>query len=277
MRQSARLLRDLVEEPARYKLLFRRYASALILRLTYGAKIETGDEEIVRLVYENQLNVERVSAPGQYLVDVLPILMKLPTWMAPFKQEAAAHRKREVSLFSSLVANVQQDMESGKAEPSFTKMWLENKEKFGLSDLQATYVLGGLYSAAASTTASLAMSWVLMMVLNPRWFAKAQAELDEVVGTERLPEFNDLPRLPTVRAVVKEVARVRPVTAGGSSLSFMRKPVNDQLLTSCAFCRHCSQDHGRRRLQRLLHSQRQYRSPKLMVSDVEQTFHQVLC
>ena len=217
MKESSRLVRDLILEPHRYKVLFRRYASALILRLTYGAKIETGEEEIVRLVYENQLNVERVSAPGKYLVDVVPLLMYLPTWMAPFKQEAAAHRKREVSLFSGLVDDVQKDVESGKAGPSFTRTWLENKQKFALSDLQGTYVLGGLYSAAASTTASLAMSWVLMMVLNPSWLAKVQEEVDRVVGPDRLPEFDDLPNLPTVRAVVKEVARMRPVTAGGES------------------------------------------------------------
>lgn len=215
MHESARLVHDLVQEPKRYRTLFQRYASALILRLTYGAKIETGEEDIVRLVYENQLNVERVSAPGQYLVDLLPILLWLPTWLAPFKQEAAAHRKREVSLFSGLVKDVEREVENGKAGPSFTRMWLENKHKFGLSDLQGTYVLGGLYSAAASTTASLAMSWVLLMVHNPEWLSLMQQELDSVVGPNRLPVFDDLPQLPTVRAVVKEVARMRPVTAGG--------------------------------------------------------------
>ncbi|KAK5176320.1 hypothetical protein LTR44_011151 [Exophiala sp. CCFEE 6388] len=215
MKESARLVHDLILQPKRYKTLFQRYASALILRLTYGAQIETGEEDIVRLVYANQVNVERVSAPGQYLVDVLPILLWLPSWLAPFKREAAKHRQREVSLFTGLVNNVQKDVESGKAESSFTRMWLENKEKFALSDLQGTYVLGGLYSAAASTTASLAMSWVLLMVLNPEWLVKMQQELDRVIGPDRLPEFDDLTQLPMVRAVVKEVARMRPVTAGG--------------------------------------------------------------
>lgn len=220
MKESARLVCDLVKSPDRYKMLFQRYASALILRLTYGTKIETGDEEIIRLVYANQLNFERVAAPGKYLVDLLPILMYLPSWLAPFKREAAAHRKREVTLFSNLVADVQKEIETGTAGPSFTRMWLDNKEKFALSDLQGTYVMGGLYSAAASTTASLAMSWVLMMVLNPEWQVKLQEELDRVVGNDRLPVFDDLPQLPLVRAVVKEVARLRPVTAGGQFLAF---------------------------------------------------------
>ncbi|PIA93709.1 O-methylsterigmatocystin oxidoreductase [Cercospora beticola] len=213
--ESARMVNDLVSNPGEYKTLFRRYASALILRLTYGIEVQTGNEDIVRLVYENQLNVERVSAPGQYLVDVLPILMWLPTWLAPFKQEAKAHRTREVNLFSSLVKGVEQDIEAGKAGPSFTRTWLENKEKWALEDLQGIYVLGGLYSAAASTTASLATSWLLMMVLHPEWFQKLQAQIDEVVGPDRLPRYDDLPNLPLLRAVAKEVARMRPVTAGG--------------------------------------------------------------
>ena len=214
-KESARLVLDLVRTPERYKTLFQRYASALILRLTYGIDIETGEEDIINLVYANQVNFERVAAPGKYLVDLLPALMYLPSWAAPFKQEAAAHRKREVALFSGLVGDVQKDLEVGKAGPSFARMWLENKEKFALSDLQGTYVLGGLYSAAASTTASLAMSWMLMMVLNPEWLEKLQVELDIVVGQDRLPVFDDLPQLPLVRAVVKEVARLRPVTPGG--------------------------------------------------------------
>ncbi|KAF4548076.1 Cytochrome P450-like protein 54 [Elsinoe fawcettii] len=215
MHESARLVRDIIKEPRKYKTFFQRYASALILRLTYGTNVETGEERIVRLVYENQSNSERVSAPGKYLVDVLPILMYLPTWMAPFKQEAEAHRRREVALFSNLVSEVEDKVKSGKAGESFTRSWLEAKEKFGLSDLQGTYVLGGLYSAAASTTASLAMSWVLMMLLHPTWLKQLQSEIDAVVGSERLPTFDDLPQLPLLRAVVKEVARMRPVTAGG--------------------------------------------------------------
>jgi cytochrome P450 len=40
-------------------------------------------------------------------------------------------------------------------------------------------------------------------------------ELDEVVGKNRLPSFDDMPSLPTVRAVIKEVLRWRPVVPTG--------------------------------------------------------------
>ena len=42
---------------------------------------------------------------------------------------------------------------------------------------------------------------------------KLQNELDAVVGPDRLPQFSDMPQLPTVRAVVKETIRYRSVHA----------------------------------------------------------------
>ena len=45
------------------------------------------------------------------------------------------------------------------------------------------------------------------MVLFPDVQQKAQAEIDSVVGTGRLPTFADQPYLPYVNAVVTEVLR----------------------------------------------------------------------
>ena len=53
-------------------------------------------------------------------------------------------------------------------------------------------------------------AFFLAMALYPEVQKKAQAELDEVVGTGRLPEFSDRPSLPYVNAVVKEVLRWHP-------------------------------------------------------------------
>ena len=49
---------------------------------------------------------------------------------------------------------------------------------------------------------------------------KAQAQIDTVVGTDRLLTFDDLQRLPYVRAVVKEVGRWHSATPLGMWLHF---------------------------------------------------------
>jgi Cytochrome P450 len=47
----------------------------------------------------------------------------------------------------------------------------------------------------------------LAMALYPEVQKKAQAEIDAVVGPNRLPDFHDRPSLPYINAVVKEFSR----------------------------------------------------------------------
>jgi cytochrome P450 len=59
---------------------------------------------------------------------------------------------------------------------------------------------------------------MLAMVLHPRVQAKAQQEIDAVVGSERLPNFADRASLPYLEAVLREILRWRPVTPMGTHL-----------------------------------------------------------
>jgi cytochrome P450 len=54
-------------------------------------------------------------------------------------------------------------------------------------------------------------TFFLAMVLFPDAQRKAQAELDEVVGLDRLPEFSDRENLPYINALCKEASRWSPV------------------------------------------------------------------
>ena len=67
-----------------------------------------------------------------------------------------------------------------------------------------------LSGAGSETTSTSLMWWTLTMVAFPQVQRRAQAELDMVVGRARLPTFEDAPRLPYVRAVIREVIRWRP-------------------------------------------------------------------
>ena len=53
------------------------------------------------------------------------------------------------------------------------------------------------------------------MALYPDVQKKAQAEIDAVVGSNRLPDFHDRPSLPYINAVVKESSRWNLVTPLG--------------------------------------------------------------
>jgi len=56
------------------------------------------------------------------------------------------------------------------------------------------------------------MVFVYLMIIHPEVQAKFQAELDEVVGRSRLPDFSDRENLPYVSAVYKELIRWHPIS-----------------------------------------------------------------
>jgi cytochrome P450 len=58
-------------------------------------------------------------------------------------------------------------------------------------------------------------SFFLAMILYPEIQALAQAELDRVVGTDRLPTLADRASLPYVDALAKEVLRRYPAIPQG--------------------------------------------------------------
>jgi hypothetical protein len=213
--------------PETYELLFERYAGALVMRLGYGKKMETGEEPYARDILKVVHTVERVASPGAYLVDTFPILMLLPKWLAPFKQEAERLHDFEIKLFRGLLFEVRDKMTDGKAPKCFAKTFLERQAEFGLSDDEGAYVIGTLFEAGTGTTAAAMMSFVLSMCHYPEWQQKIQQEVDQVVGDERMPDFSDIPQLPTIRAVAKETLRWRPVTAGGVPHELIKDDVYD--------------------------------------------------
>ncbi|KAF9522930.1 cytochrome P450 [Crepidotus variabilis] len=74
-----------------------------------------------------------------------------------------------------------------------------------------------MYGGGADTTVSIEYAFFLAMILFPEVQKKAQAEIDAIVGNDRLPTFADIPHLPYVNAVVTELFRwnsVGPLVVG---------------------------------------------------------------
>lgn len=62
---------------------------------------------------------------------------------------------------------------------------------------------------------STIFTFLLAMMRHPGVQAKAQAEIDRVVGTDRLPTIADRALLPYVRSVIAEVYRWYPAVPLG--------------------------------------------------------------
>ncbi|KAG9318129.1 cytochrome P450 [Chiua virens] len=67
------------------------------------------------------------------------------------------------------------------------------------------------FVAGAETTASTLQSFMLAMLQYPEVQEKAQAEIDAVIGINRLPNFDDRPNLPYIEAILTETLRMYAV------------------------------------------------------------------
>ena len=74
------------------------------------------------------------------------------------------------------------------------------------------------------------------MVLNPTVLARARAELDAVVGRDRLPTLADRDHLPYISAICREVLRWNPVTPTGAP----RRSVDDDEYGGCLIPAGCT-------------------------------------
>lgn len=145
--ESIRMLRDLIRDPQNYERWFERYAAGLIMRLAFGQTIYTGEEPSVRRILAVVHTVERVASPGAYLVDTLPILMYLPSFLAPFKREGARLHAEELDLFRSLQSSVDLRLRQGDASASstFAAKFLTAKSEYNLTNDEGAYVVGTLF------------------------------------------------------------------------------------------------------------------------------------
>lgn len=69
--------------------------------------------------------------------------------------------------------------------------------------------------AGAETTSTTLNNFLLAMTLFPEVVTKSQEEIDKVIGSERMPGFEDEKYLPYIRALIKETLRWRAVNKFG--------------------------------------------------------------
>lgn len=213
--EATRMLHDIVRAPEDYGTIFECASVGIGMRLLYGLRLGSGRDRECRMIIAIVHELERVGSPGAYLVDIFPWMLYIPDFLAPWKRDLKAKERQTDAFFTEMVDRTKKAMVEGKTYRSWARIWLESKEKWGLDDPEAIHMFGSVFDAMATSTSSTMMSFMLAMVRNPEWFAKLQAEIDQVVGPDRLPNFDDMPKLPLVRACVKETLRYYPVTAGG--------------------------------------------------------------
>ncbi|KAG1825404.1 cytochrome P450 [Suillus variegatus] len=221
IKQAREMIVNLIDDPHHYHSHFATFSSSVAMSVTYGYQTSPRDDPLVRIV-ENALAIGLavVTPERAALLKAFPFLLKLPDWCwgssikrdartsanymrettdVPF-QYAQDHMADNLSLDQvSMVSDNLQRME--KIDQASKPMF-----KTALKKAATTAIIG-----AYETTTSILMTFSLAMVLYPDVQRRAQAEIDSVVGRDRLPTFEDRPSLPYIESVLRETLRWQPI------------------------------------------------------------------
>lgn len=195
----------------------RRYTVSVIMTSTYGRRIPVWDCEEVHQIYSLTNDFSYIAKPGTYLADTLPFLGALPERLQWWRKPLQPYFDKQANLWMSFFTSLKTQIETNSAPECFAKQLIDNDyASQGITELQAAFLAGSMLEAGSETTSAALNTTILYLSAHPEVRAKAQEEIDRVIGKQRSPTFSDESSLPYIRAIIKETLRLRPITNMGS-------------------------------------------------------------
>jgi len=196
----------------------------------YGYQVKSEDDAFLQLADHcvDLLSNEISSGIGIWPVDVFPALQRLPEWApgAGFLRKAKVWRAKMEEFVDKPYEFVKESMRKGTALPSFCSTLLEDGEAQGAQgDFDLRWTANSMYAASIDTTTALVVQFFLAMSEHPEAMARAQKEIDSVIGNGRLPTFADRKDLPYVEALFNECLRY----SAGVPLSLPHRLMEDDI------------------------------------------------
>lgn len=101
------------------------------------------------------------------------------------------------------------------SEPNFANFLNDHRSEMNIAKDDISEMTANLIGGGVDTTTGTTLSGILGLVTHPEVQKKAHEELDSVVGTDRVPTYDDIENLPYCAAILKETLRWRSVTILG--------------------------------------------------------------
>ncbi|ESK90559.1 cytochrome [Moniliophthora roreri MCA 2997] len=211
--EATQVLYDFLTDPDDFFKHIGRYSNSVIMSVLFGKRCPRYETHESTAFFETMelwnLCISPTAVPP---VDLLPFLDYVPERWAWWKGLAAKTRQKQRELYFGLVDECEQRMKRGEENGSYIEEILTKQKELGLDREMVGYLGGVLLEGGSETTTSFLKYLVMALVSFPDVQGKAQAEIDRVVGKERMPSLADVKDLPYMRALIKEIHRFRPVT-----------------------------------------------------------------
>ncbi|KAF9043017.1 putative monooxygenase [Panaeolus papilionaceus] len=214
-RRAAILVQNLLQNPSRLVPELNLQIGAVILRAAYGYTVQSDDDPWLNTGLQMMHEFDLATTLGNFTVDFIPWIKHIPAWIpgASFQKKAKLWRSNHDRVAWEPLTWSKNHWESGKAlMPNMCgNLYQAAGGKLSKEvESQLAYALPAVLGGGLDTNVTTALSFFMAMILYPEVQKKAQAELDAVVGRDRLPSISDKANLPYIRAVMTEVYRWAP-------------------------------------------------------------------
>ncbi|KAF7535862.1 hypothetical protein G7054_g5007 [Neopestalotiopsis clavispora] len=176
-----------------------------MLTIVFGTRTKSIHDPLVKTSLRFSREFMNLTGPMSNLTDFVPLLQHLPLSL---RSRGRQLNKDLAATYGGMIKDIDRRMRSGqKVSESLSKTMLQIRDMEKLDDMDMTILASAFMIGGIETTASI-MQWFSALIPSyPHIQKRAQAELDRVVGRDRLPQVEDEKNLPYCHAIVKEIER----------------------------------------------------------------------
>ncbi|KAG6811524.1 hypothetical protein H0H92_007037 [Tricholoma furcatifolium] len=180
-----------------------RVSASMILSAAFGLHFPTGTEPLLIEFLDVLKDGLEAATPTASIVNAFPFLNWIPG-PTPWRIRGQAVYKRQRDLYIKLFDHAR------LIKNVWIFSWTAAFENEGKPDGDQRRLIKQFAAAAIDTgltiiqqTSATLHSFILACIIYPEWISVAQAQIDKVVGPDRVPSFQDRQALPYVEAIVR--------------------------------------------------------------------------
>ncbi|KAI8931101.1 hypothetical protein NX059_012111 [Plenodomus lindquistii] len=175
--------------------------------ITFGMRTDSIHHPLVKQALDLSREFMNTTGPMSNLVDFMPpIVQRLLPWT--MKTRGKKLHKGLVDTYGGFIEAINANMKAGiEVDDCLAKTMLSIRDEEDLDHLDMSILASAFMIGGVETTASIMQWFTALIPAYPEIQRKAQMELDNVVGRDRLPTVEDEANLPYCHAIIKEVER----------------------------------------------------------------------
>ncbi|RDW63313.1 putative cytochrome p450 [Coleophoma cylindrospora] len=148
-------------------------------------------------------------SPSGAITNRLPMLWYLPLWLNPWKRAENARYDALHRWWVERLEVVSKRMKEGAQRPCWALRYLSEDQSALTGSDEAAACVGMMSLVSVLTIGGPLQYFTMAMVHNADWLKRCQEEIDQACNG-RMPSLSDAPKLPILRACIKETMRWRP-------------------------------------------------------------------